>query len=210
MTRLLAIVALALALGQVSCGGSDAGGSCGKVEPCGGPVVGSWKAASACTNQSVVNMAFQDSSMGVCPGAVASAKTSAATGSFALNADSTYSMSLTIPFEIDLSIPASCVGGMTCAEVGAGLMATADYSTVTCTGTTTCSCKMTTTSVQDESGTYTASGTTLSLVSSDGSTNGGTYCVQGDVLHLVDVDTTMDMGPMGQATIDDDVTLTKQ
>jgi len=34
--------------------------------------------------------------------------------------------------------------------------------------------------------------------------------VQGNTLHLLDVDTSMNMGPMGQATITDDVTLSKQ
>jgi len=33
---------------------------------------------------------------------------------------------------------------------------------------------------------------------------------QRQTLHMVDVDTTMNMGPMGQATIKDDLTLTKQ
>jgi hypothetical protein len=36
------------------------------------------------------------------------------------------------------------------------------------------------------------------------------YCVQGNTLHILDVDTTTNMGPMGQATIVDDATYTKQ
>jgi hypothetical protein len=36
------------------------------------------------------------------------------------------------------------------------------------------------------------------------------YCVQGTTIHFLQIDTTMNMGPMGQATIDQDVIATKQ
>jgi hypothetical protein len=46
--------------------------------------------------------------------------------------------------------------------------------------------------------------------SGDGRSMPQSYCVQGNTLHILDVDTTMNMGPMGQATIVDDATYIKQ
>jgi hypothetical protein len=216
MVRSVAVAILAL--GLVSCGsssgsGSDNGsiGSCGKVEPCGGSVVGSWNASATCLDQTTVNMSFQSGLMGACPTATATATTGTAIGTMMLNADLTYSTALVAPFEISIALPADCTGGMTCAEFAVGVtQALNDGTVVTCTGSGSCSCTMSTDATLSSSGTYTASGTVLAFSGANGYANSGTYCVQGDTLHLVDVDATMNMGPMGQATIKDDVTLTKQ
>ena len=66
-------------------------------------------------------------------------------------------------------------------------------------------------SVTSDNGTYSAGGTSLSVISAiTGNGNSGGYCVQGSTLHIITIDSTMNMGPMGQATIDEDVTATKQ
>ncbi|HXJ20640.1 MAG TPA: hypothetical protein VMT03_10435 [Polyangia bacterium] len=219
MRRTWAIGLLACAV--VSCGGGGdspgAGanntgtGNCGKVEPCGGSVVGTWKANATCLDQTVVTMSFQSGLMGACPTATATNTPGAATGTLTLNSDLTYSMALTVPFEVSFAIPAACTGGMTCTAFAAGVsQAVGAGSTVTCTGTGDCACLMTTAADLSGTGVYSTSGTMLSFDYSDGSSNSGDYCVQGNTLHMVDVDTTMNMGPMGQATIKDDLTLTKQ
>jgi len=205
--RTAAIGVLALAL--TSCGGGG-GGSCGKVEPCGGPVAGTWKASASCSSSSVANSMFQDGLMGSCPTATASAESGSPTGTLALNADLSYTMSLSVPFVFHLTVPASCLNGGSCADLAAAVSQSLTDGTVTCAGSSSCNCTLITTSTMAGTGTYTTSGTTLTLTDASGSANDGTYCVQGNTLHLVDVDTTMNMGPMGQATITDDVTLSKQ
>ncbi len=58
-------------------------------------------------------------------------------------------------------------------------------------------------------GTYTTSGTMLTLNATTGTGTGGAYCVQGNTLHLLTLDMTMSMGSMGTATIQSDIILTK-
>ncbi len=62
-----------------------------------------------------------------------------------------------------------------------------------------------------DSGSYAltgANGVTLNSTSG-GTPMTGNFCVQGSTLHLITLDATMDTGPMGQATIDKDVTAQK-
>jgi len=202
---LIALLALVLS----SCGGSS-GGSCGKVEPCGGPVAGTWKAATTCNNPAVFNNILAD-----CAGAHATAENGSPAGSMVLNADLTYAMSLSVPFVVSVSIPLSCTTAATCADLAATLAETLTghsepSNSVVCSGNSTCSCVLTQTGSLSGTGTYTTSGTTLTLTDDTGYSNSATYCVQSNTLHLVDVDMSMNMGPMGQATITDDVTLNKQ
>ena len=79
------------------------------------------------------------------------------------------------------------------------------------TGTSTCVCPFTYQNPMNDTGTYTAIGNTLVLTSAaSGSTTTHDYCVQGSTLHLIDVDTTLNTGPMGLATIDDDTVFQQQ
>jgi hypothetical protein len=192
-----------------SCGGGS-GGSCGKVEPCGGPVAGTWKATTSCSSAAVFNDMLSD-----CPGAHATAQNGSPAGTIVLNADLTYAMSVSVPFVMNVSIPLSCTTAASCADLAAtiGETLTGDAqanNSVVCSGNSTCSCVMTQTASLAGTGTYATSGTTLTLTDDTGYANSGTYCVQANTLHLVDVDMSMNMGPMGQATITDDLTLSKQ
>jgi hypothetical protein len=81
-----------------------------------------------------------------------------------------------------------------------------------CTGSASCSCTALQTPVVDsESGTYTISGNTVTTVPSTGSTTTTTvaYCVMGSPLHMLET-STMSMGAMGQAAIDEDTIGIKQ
>ncbi|HVT08105.1 MAG TPA: hypothetical protein VHO67_11645 [Polyangia bacterium] len=191
-----------------SCGGGagGAGGSCGKVEPCGGPVLGTWKAAPACVG-SGFTATFQNS----CPGVTVSGVTATQSGTYTFNADLTYSIAVTGQATFDVTFPASCNSSGSCAGLAAQLQTADPGATATCTGTGACVCHFVVPATDDEQGTYTTGGTTVTLLNSaDGSTTPQSYCVQGNTLHILDVDTTMNMGPMGQATIVDDATYTKE
>jgi hypothetical protein len=209
MTKVLAATVLAAV--TISCGGGSGGGNCGKVEPCGGPVAGTWKASTTCSNTTGLN----DMLSSDCPGARATSQSGSPAGTLILNADLTYVMSLSVPFVINVSIPLSCTGAASCADLADSLAQTltgdtAPYNNAVCSGNTTCSCVVTQAASLSGSGTYVTSGTSLELTDASGYTNSGTYCVQGKTLHLVDVDMTTNLGPMGQATITDDLTLTMQ
>jgi hypothetical protein len=71
------------------------------------------------------------------------------------------------------------------------------------------------TATLSETGTYTVSGTTFSATTTGGAasmlTGGGpaSYCVQGTTLHAITL-STMSMGSMGQAGIDEDTIAMKQ
>ena len=61
-----------------------------------------------------------------------------------------------------------------------------------------------------DNGTYATTGSNISITSAlTGATSSGGYCVQGSTLHLITLDATMNTGPMGGATINKDVILTK-
>jgi hypothetical protein len=193
------------------CGGD--GGSCGKVIPCGGAVTGAWKVRGACVNSAAVGGSF----MADCPTGKASASPTV-TGSYSFNADMTYTSMLTTGGSVSLTFPPSCLTmngiTVTCSQVHQALqqdLADSPYQSASCSGSSSCTCKMTLLpQTTAESGTFTQTGTALTLNSDTGSIDGGEYCVQGNELHLITLDTTMNMGPMGTATIDSDIVLTKQ
>jgi hypothetical protein len=188
-------------------GGSGGSGTCGTVEPCGGNLTGTWTFTAECIN----SVALQPEAQQICATASIGSVTANATGTVSFNSDLTYSFSENSTGLISWSIPSSCTGGMTCAAYGAYVQAGINTGTFICTGTTTCSCTQTAVANVVDSGTYSLSGNNIVLTSaSGGTTMTGAYCVQGGTLHLVTVDTTMNMGPMGQATIDKDVTAQKQ
>ncbi len=206
--RILAIGLLAVTV--MSCGSSTGGtsgnGTCGQVEPCNGPVVGTWKAAAACATAGFV-MNLQ----GTCPAGTISGVTATQSGTYTFNADLTYSIAVTGQLSYDAANPASCnPGGMSCAALAAAESALSG-GTLTCTGSGSCNCQGSFAETDTETGTYSVSGTVITLVNSAGGyTLQQSYCVQGNTLHILDVDTTTNMGPMGQATIVDDATYTKQ
>jgi hypothetical protein len=189
-------------------GGAGGAGACGTVEPCGGDIVGTWKLTEDCVNLAALQPAAQQ----ICATARITSATAGVSGTLTFNADLTYTRTQTTTAIIDWSIPISCVSGLTCADFGALVQAgiTAGE-TFTCTGTVSCSCQEAGVESHSESGTYALSGTDLTVVNDlDGSASSGGYCVQGGALHLVTVDATMSTGPMGQATIDEDVVAVRQ
>ncbi|HEY4392762.1 MAG TPA: hypothetical protein VGP64_01815 [Polyangia bacterium] len=197
--------------GQSGTGGSTASGACGQVEPCGGPVDGVWNASSGCLNNAAFMLEVTKGLPAGCGLVAVSSSSDSAVGSLSFSqATLTYSSDVTETVNIQFTIPMTCINGQTCAQYGTSLAQQGGATSATCVGTTTCACDFTAQNVMNESGTFSTSGTTLTLTNTLGSQTSGPYCVQGTSLHLIDVDTTTNLGPNGQATIDDDTVFIKQ
>jgi hypothetical protein len=212
--RLGVLFSIALTPILATCGGSS--GSCGKVAPCGGDVVGNWTINGACLNSAALTMNL----VATCPGASISVSSLSVHGDASFNADLTYSVTETVSVSATETIPTSCLqlGGitLTCAQLDQSLQDSiaADptmYQSAHCSGSATCTCSFTLAPrTMTETGTYATSGTTITTTASDGTSASSDYCRQGNELHLVSLNMTMPMGAMGQANIDADTVLTKK
>ncbi|HXU00602.1 MAG TPA: hypothetical protein VN903_06395 [Polyangia bacterium] len=201
--------AIALAPMLSTCG-SGALASCGKVQPCGGDVVGSWTINGECVDTSSITMQVS----GACPGVSIDASGIRITGNATFNADMTYTMNEMISASISESIPASCLRmngvTVTCAQLDQAIQQELTkqpgvFQSAHCSGLGSCTCTLVLNpQTMNETGTYTTSGMSIAL---NGSTS--EYCVQGNQLHLISLNTTMPMGPMGQANITADIVLTR-
>ena len=222
-------VALVIALAAIGCGGSSAkpdgggtagsgsggssggsgggNGSCGMVEPCGGNLVGTWNVTGECINSMVLDPQTQ----AICAQATITNISIAVSGTGTFNADMTYSQAENVTVMVTWSVPASCLAGETC-DYFAGMFQSQlpANTTFTCTGSSACTCTEAAAGSANDNGTYAITGSSISITSAvSGATSSGGYCVQGSTLHLITLDATMDTGPMGGATINKDVILTK-
>ena len=189
-------------------GGSGGGnGSCGMVEPCGGNIVGTWNVTGECINSMVLDPQTQ----AICAQASISNVSISVSGTGSFNADLTYSMAENVTVMVTWSVPASCLNGETCdyfASMFQGQLPA--NTTFSCTGSSACTCTEAAAGAATDNGTYALTGSNISITSAvTGATSSGGYCVQGSTLHLITLDATMMTGPMGGATINKDVILTK-
>src|SRR4029078_6010006 len=199
----------AMAAAVASCGSHHA--TCG-VQPCGGDVVGDWKASSACANRALLNQDFLTSIASYCDGATLGAVTIKPSGTMSLRADQTYTAALTMYARAVVNVPSSCLSWQSCATVSvllqSALVGQMGIQSVSCTGSGSCACTFKINSdFENSSGTYTTAGTVLDLYATAGpvTTGGGDYCVQDGSLHLVTVDLTMPM-----AVVSSDLMLREQ
>jgi hypothetical protein len=199
----------------LGCGGGngdgsfDVGGptSCGLVQPCGGSPVGTWTVTTGC----ITGIGIKDATSGAtCTGESLSVTNINESGILVFNADMTYSfVGLSEQASYHVNVPQSCVGG-TCSDAALALQGTGEFSSASCTGSSLCSCNAVQTPITDtENGTYTLAGNTIMTTSTTGGTSLLDYCVQGSYIHLI-VTSTMSMGAMGQAAIDEDTIGLKQ
>lgn len=157
---------------------------CLQAQPCGGDVVGTWNFLGACTSPlffSETNSELQ----AACPGASVTAFDLAFSGTITYNADLTYSANANETIDVTEMIPLSCLGFATCAAV----VSDSPDTTLTCTGTTVCTCHIRGSSPGIETGTYSLSGTNLTMVGPDG-TSTDAYCVENGRLHLMGISDT--------------------
>ena len=191
-------------------GGGSAPPNCGREQPCGGDIVGSWAFAGACVN---VTAESQELAAG-CPGASIGNVGVSLTGSLAFNADMTYTASnWHETFNFTETIPLSCAGGTGCSDLNQNVTDNSNGGTrsvhATCTGTTTCVCRFSgAMALASEISTYTITGTTIDMAGAATSMS-TPYCVEQDRLHLIELSTTM-TGAAGQALILSDIVAQKQ
>lgn len=176
----LASVAALLA----GCGGSsggDGGGSCGKVSPCGGSLVGTWTITSSC--ESVSN--FTDGTE--CPGASIDESQIVTSGTLVFNADMTFAASPTTGGTRRFNVALACVAGVGSCDNYASLISPAppDATTTCATAGNACNCTMVyaapMTNVQ--AGTYSTQDNVLTLRPGIDAIVLG-YCVEGSTLHM--------------------------
>ena len=186
------------------CGGSgDSGGTCGNTPACGGDIVGAWKITSACLSPGAPTSA-------ACQGTSDIANIQL-TGTVTYNADMTYTANTTFSGSETVTLPLSCLTSSnnqaTCDQLGELFMGDPSNQTATCSGTTTCSCKIVFSNATSMTmGTYS---TTAAGIETDTPTGGtpsqSDYCVKGKTLTL---SPHADTGMMGQA-FTGTITLTK-
>jgi hypothetical protein len=207
--------AVVLSSSLLGCGGgSGSGGGCGKVYPCGGNIVGTWKVSEFC---SVENMTPPD----FCPTATAATSTSKLTGSVTYKADMTFTGMLTASIVVVATYPNSCLTNngvtLTCAQFEAAqkqalaMDPNSGIQSLTCAAIgSSCKCTAVTGDMSTSAtGTYTTAGVKLTETQAGMAPDESNYCVQGNTLHIVGLDMTMPMGMMGQFKITNDIVLTK-
>ena len=190
--------AFALATGVVVAGCSSSSSSsngpdCTMFTACGGNVVGTWKPTKACISGLANPLAA------FCPSSTFQVSETLG-GTVQFVANGTYSSNISSSVVEDLTIPASCLQGATCAQVQSSINQSGDGGAPAAMGTCTdaaggCACHVTAAgSATPTSGVYTVSGSTITL---DGQPS--PYCVKGSGL-LIQNPTTM-MAGAGTFTI---------
>ena len=181
----------------VACGGNTegGGGSCGKVQPCGGNLVGTWDITATCIDTKAVSdgLLSQLTALTGCGELSLESSHADQTGTATFNADMTFTSTRTATYDATIAVPKSCItqGGftLTCGQVNQLIaqFAGAQVGTVDCKDATGgCSCKLTTPSqTQTDAGNYSVSGTKITSGSASAS---GDYCVQGNELHIIALD----------------------
>jgi len=180
------------------CGGdseSDSAGgdaSCGKVAPCGGDVVGTWKITKSCADSAAIIAAVSE----ICPAATVQSIDVQTTGTFSFNADGTYTEGVTTGGSATVFIPSSCLvqGGITytCSLVTLALtvMKPAGVDSISCSDASGgCDCKVVpSTLVRNQAGTYTTTDNTYTTSPAEGTPVESSYCVQGNRFHSITLD----------------------
>jgi hypothetical protein len=187
---------MALALAALAgCGGD--GKSCVGGAACGGTIAaGRYKISSFCAAGGTQMV------QGCSAGISLDLSGISFTGTMTFNADKTYQTDTTGSGTFAETIPTQCLGAGTgasvdCSKLGQGALSDPDtamiFSAITCSGTTACTCSFTLKPQHEmAAGTYSTSGTTLTLSPVAGEPDSGGYCATPTQLTL-----TSDMGMAG-------------
>lgn len=215
--------ALVLSFALLGCGGASGGApkgimpapeTCGTVDPCGGDPTGTWTVLGGCVTPAGLQ-SFE------CSGATIQLTTLSFAGVLTLtNAMDYVATDFTEDRgEVD-STPLVCLSPITsCAEYEQALKSPInELSSVSCTGSTTCSCTVaaSATPVVGDSGSYTIlAGTQISFTSVTSGSSAGTYgpyfyCVESDRLHLIGLTSTPDSSGAQMLSVGTDIVLQKQ
>jgi hypothetical protein len=191
----------------------DAAASCGHVQPCGGDVVGDWTFTEVCNSASHVAAIEADFAKMAEPTWCAIQRLVGidplASGSLRFDAAGTYVLDLVFGGTLDIDYPASCLIGASCDEtttmlqdqIDAGTYPLPSVSSISCSGTSSCLCHATVNSLQSESGTYSISGSAMTLTAASGAVTNESFCIDGSALHLLGTST----GSTSQTIVDSDL-----
>jgi hypothetical protein len=158
-------------------GGDDDGASCPETfSACGGDVAGTWTVGAFCVDSDQA----LEAARAQCPAATADGFADQS-GSYVVNADGTYSENTEFTFDFTVSLPASCLMGLSCAQLQALAPSLGDC--LEDSGGCACSSKGTESTV--DTGTWTINGNSLTLDGAD-DTQTFDYCVDGDTLTVQD------------------------
>jgi hypothetical protein len=188
MAKSLLVVAAILSVTSLACGGGSSNSSCGPFTPCGGSVVGTWKIATMC-------MGTADAGV---PKADAACFTTTSNpnmkygGTFTFRNDATYTADIAVNGSQTLTYSAGCFSGaFSCSAIdsifkGPGVADAGMSGSCTSGSSGSCTCNETmNTDLTTIEGTYTTSGTTITMTSGSGSSpDTSDYCVQGNTLTL--------------------------
>jgi hypothetical protein len=185
-----AVWALGVLAGCVGCGGEstfedgdDAVESCDEFSPCGGNIVGSWDIVESCIDEAGV-APVED-----CPNSTYRYSQYDVDGGYVFDTNGGVTATFDIRFAYVWNLPRSCVGDLTCMEIEQTLnMATTPDASVVFHAScpeapSECRCDVSGSITGTNSLTYTTSGSTLTLVTSD-SESTQQYCVDGDDLTM--------------------------
>lgn len=188
------IVAFAL---LVSCAEDERGNSsCGRVLPCGGDLVGTWKLETACLDEvlagqfvtSILNESLS------CTGGTARGIRTEASGSISFTSDATYNSDMYVSVSLSVALPSSCSdsqnGILTCEQLNEwfATLTKKPFDTFACTSADSgCNCAVGLSSDFPTMGTYSSSGTTVTLGTERASLF--EYCVRDNELHLMTLST---------------------
>lgn len=199
-----------------ACDDGGSGETCGKVEPCGGEVLGEWQVGAACVGSaSAVGELLTGAVSRYCPTATVGPLDLKPSGSLSFRADLTFSASVSVDVSAKLGFPSSCVDSVPCDLVSLGLQAWLKQNSIplgidslTCTGTLACTCRLVVHAPAiDETGTYVEAGTSLTLRGSSGTVTAD-YCMQEPELHLI-MARPGGTGPVSQSSFAADLVATK-
>jgi hypothetical protein len=167
------ILAVCLGVAPVGCGGDD-DMDCSEFSACGGDPVGEWTIADAC-------FAGSQGAVEGCPESSTRIDDFVLSGTIDLRADGSYASDISTMGTAVLTVPMSCLNGATCDDLAqaSGLPCSANGDA--------CECENQGDARTQETGTWEASGSTITTMDSGGDTGSNQYCVDGDVLELHDV-----------------------
>jgi hypothetical protein len=190
-------VIVALAVGNVSCGGGDDSGStgattCTQMSACGGDIKGDWNVVAACIDQA----ALADQAQQICEAATLTSSVTSVSGTISYKADNTFVQGAsTAAGTVDLVLPASCLkqGGvtLTCPQIQGVLNKdTADAPWTCASSNGGCKCSEAPQLSAMSTGTYSVSDKTVTLTSTATATMESTtvvqdYCIVGSKLYLL-------------------------
>jgi hypothetical protein len=172
------LACLLLSLG--GCGSSVANTCSASFSPCGGDIEGTWTIDTACNPSSALPSA--------CAG-VANTFTPNYSGSFAFNADKTYSQNMMFNESGTVTYPAACLASLSvtsCAQLDANTTSNGLTLKSSCTGDASKSCTCTVSETGDLmlTGTYATAGNDVTLTQSGNAGTPQGYCVNGSQLRL--------------------------